>query len=207
MNLGIIGSGGFGRETLLLAKDILKNKNTSFDKIFFIEFDNQFKRKLVDNTTVLKLSEVDFSKFLFVIAIGNNKIREKIDNELNNKVEYTSLISPRSYISDDMNSKEGLIVMPYCYITCNVALGKHTQINSSCSIGHDTQIGNYFTAVSGTRIAGSNTILNNVYFSANSSTKQGVEICSDVKIGLNSSVVKNIVKSGTYFGNPAKFLI
>ena len=97
--------------------------------------------------------------------------------------------------------------MPYCYITCNVKLGKHAQINSSCSIGHDTQIGDYLTLVSGSRIAGNNLINDRVYFSANSSTRQGVKICSDVKIGLNSSVIKNINKPGTYFGNPSKFLI
>ena len=177
MKLGIIGSGGFGRETLLLARDIASSTQSFYDDIFFIEFDEFFKDEVVDNVKVLKLSSIDLQNFVFVIAIGDCHTREKVSKSFSNKARFTSLISPRSYVSKDLNHNDGLIVMPYCYITCNVKLGKHAQINSSCSIGHDTQIGDYLTLVSGSRIAGNNLINDRVYFSANSSTRQGVKIC------------------------------
>jgi serine acetyltransferase len=40
----------------------------------------------------------------------------------------------------------------------------------------------------------------------NSSVKEKKHISSNVIIGSNSTVVKNIVTSGTYVGVPAKFL-
>ena len=206
MNLGIIGSGGFARETLLLSKTINNNNISKFDDIFFVEFDDYYKHEMIDETKVLKLSSCDFSNFRFVIAIADNKIREKISIQLGNQVKYTSLVSPNSFLSSDIIHSDGLIVMPYSYITCNVKLGKHAQLNTSCSIGHDTEIGDFLTMVSGSRVAGNNLIGDRVYFAANSSTKQGLRISGDTKIGLNSAVVKDIDRPGTYFGIPAKFL-
>ena len=96
-------------------------------KIFFVEFDSFYTNKTINNTKVLKLSSCDFSNFVFVIAVADNKIREKISYELGSSVKYTSLISPYSYLSSDLVYGEGLIVMPYSYVTCNVSIGKHAQ--------------------------------------------------------------------------------
>ena len=206
MNLGIIGSGGFAKETLLLAKTLTNHDIIKYQNIFFVEFDSFYTNKTINNTKVLKLSSCDFSNFVFVIAVADNKIREKISYELGSSVKYTSLISPYSYLSSDLVYGEGLIVMPYSYVTCNVSIGKHAQLNTSCSIGHDTEIGDFLTMVSGSRIAGNNLIGDRVYFAANSTTKQGLSVVSDVKVGLNSSVIKNIFNPGTYFGTPAKYI-
>ena len=55
-------------------------------------------------------------------------------------------------------------------------------------------------------IAGNNNIAENCYFGMNSSTKQGISISKNVSIGLNSGVIKDISKSGSYIGTPSKFL-
>ena len=47
-------------------------------KIFFVEFDSFYTNKTINNTKVLKLSSCDFSNFVFVIAVADNKIREKL---------------------------------------------------------------------------------------------------------------------------------
>ena len=106
----------------------------------------------------------------------------------------------------DLVYGEGLIVMPYSYVTCNVSIGKHAQLNTSCSIGHDTEIGDFLTMVSGSRIAGNNLIGDRVYFAANSTTKQGLSVVSDVKVGLNSSVIKIFLIQEPHFGTPAKYI-
>ena len=206
MNLGIIGSGGFAKKTLLLAKTLTNHDIIKYQNIFFVEFDSFYTNKTINNTKVLKLSSCDFSNFVFVIAVADNKIREKISYELGSSVKYTSLISPYSYLSSDLVYGEGLIVMPYSYVTCNVSIGKHAQLSISCSIGHDTEIGDFLTMVSGSRIAGNNLIGDRVYFAANSTTKQGLSVVSDVKVDLNSSVIKNIFNPGTYFVTPAKYI-
>ena len=206
MKLGIIGTGGFAREVLHLAKHIQKKGHVWFNEINFVEMDNFHKNDFVDNIPVLKFSECNLSKMKFVIGIGNPKLKNQISNELPSNISYTSLISPSAFIADDLEFDEGLIIMPFSYISCNVILGKHVHINAHCTIGHDTKVGNYFTSACSVAIAGNNNINNNCYFGMNSSTKQGITISENVNIGLNSGVVKNIGKPGTYIGTPAIFL-
>ena len=47
-------------------------------------------------------------------------------------------------------------------------------------------------------------ISSRVYLGTNSTTKQGVSICSDVVVGLNAGVVKDILKAGVYVATPAR---
>ena len=206
INLGIIGSGGFAREVLRLAEDIRLKTDTWFEQIYFVELDDYHTINLVDNTRVLKFSECDLNKMKFIIAIGDPVLKKKVCSELPSNIHYTSLISPLSFIAGDVKHSQGLIVMPFSYISCNVKTGKHVHINSHCTIGHDTKIGNYSTTACSVMIAGSNTISDLCYFGMNSSTRQGISICEKVTIGLNAGVVKSIIKSGVYIGTPSKFL-
>ena len=205
--LGIIGSGGFAREVLQLALDIQKNKEVWFKEIYFVELDKYFTTDSVDKIKVLKFSKCDINKMNFVIGIGDPIIKRKVLSELPLEVEFTSLISPSAFLANNFKYKQGLIVMPFSYLSCNVVLGKHVHINSNCSVGHDTKIGDFFTAASSVMIAGNNIIEECCYFGMNSSTKQGVKLSKNIKVGLNSGVIKDLIKPGTYFGIPAKFLI
>ena len=204
--LGIIGSGGFAREVLRLAVDIRIKTDAWFDQIYFVELDDFHSNNIVDNTRVLKFSECNLEKMSFIIAIGDPTLKKRVSNELPNNIHYTSLISPLSFMADDVKYSKGLIVMPFTYISCNVRIGKHVHINTHCTIGHDTNIGDYSTTAHSVMIAGANTISDLCYFGMNSSTRQGISICEKVSIGLNTGVVKSIVKSGVYIGTPSKFL-
>lgn len=204
--LGIIGSGGFGREVLRLAVDIRIKTDAWFEQIYFVELDDFYSKDLVDNTRVLKYSECSLEKMSFIIAIGDPIIKKRVSNELPNNIHYTSLISPLSFMAEDVKFSKGLIVMPFSYISCNVKIGKHVHINTHCTIGHDTSIGDYSTTAHSVMIAGANNISDLCYFGMNSSTRQGISICEKVSIGLNAGVVKSIIKPGVYIGTPSNFL-
>ena len=204
--LGIIGSGGFAREVLQLALDIQHNNEVWFKDIYFVELDEYFKNGSVNGIKVLKFSECDLNQMNFVIGIGDPKIKSKISNQLPSEVEFTSLISPYSFLAKNFKHEEGLIVMPFSYLSCNVILGKHIHINNHCVIGHDTKIGDFFTSAGSVNIAGDNCISECCYFGMNSCTRQGVKLSKNITVGLNSGVVKDLIKPGTYFGTPAKFL-
>ena len=205
--LGIIGTGGFAREVLQLAKDIQQKNEVWFKDIYFVQLDKFFKNDLVDGVKVLKFSECDLNQMKFVIGIGDPIIKGKIvNNQLPFDVEFTSLISPNSFLAKDFKHDKGLIVMPFSYLSCNVVFGKHVHINSHCSVGHDTKIGDFFTSASSVMISGNNTIAENCYFAMNSCTKQGITLSKNILVGLNSGVVKDLIKPGTYLGTPAKLL-
>ena len=99
---------------------------------------------------------------------------------------------------------EGSFIGAHSVITTNIKLGKHTLLNRGNHIGHDSVIGDYFSAMPGAIVSGNVTIGNNVYMGTNSSVKEKINITDNVIIGLNSGVIKDITQEGTYVGTPVK---
>jgi UDP-3-O-[3-hydroxymyristoyl] glucosamine N-acyltransferase len=77
-------------------------------------------------------------------------------------------------------------------------------LNRGIQIGHDCSIGDFFSAMPGSVISGTNTIGDRVYFGANSTTREKITITNDCTFGLNSGIVKDITEPGTYVGTPSK---
>jgi UDP-3-O-[3-hydroxymyristoyl] glucosamine N-acyltransferase len=99
---------------------------------------------------------------------------------------------------------EGSFIGAYSILTTNIKIGKHAILNRSNHIGHDCEIGDYFSAMPGAIVSGNVKIYDLVYMGSNSSIREKISVHSLSTIGMNSAVVKNIEKSGVYGGVPAK---
>jgi len=194
MKKAIIGAGGFGREIQAVI-DIPNIK-------FFV--DDEYED--LDNN-IFGLSKFDPKKYSVVVAIADPIVRQNIINSLPPETQYFTFIDPSAQIhGNDVQIGEGSIICAGTIITTNVKIGKHSHLNLLTTISHDNQIGDYFTTAPGTRISGNCTIKDRVYFGTTASVRQKVNICSDVTIGMNAGVVKDITESGVYIGTPAKKL-
>lgn len=196
MKRGIIGNGGFGREVFYSM-----NKEEQNNIIFFVEDDyyeeGQFK--------TLPLSKFNKNEFEIIIAISDSKVRKKIVDKLPVETKYFTYIHPSVQIySNDVTIGKGSIICGGCILTTNIKIGKHSQLNLLSTIGHDTILGDYFTAAPGTKVSGNCKIGNHVYLGTNSSVREKINICDNVTIGLNSGVVKDINEEGIYVGTPTK---
>jgi UDP-3-O-[3-hydroxymyristoyl] glucosamine N-acyltransferase len=110
-------------------------------------------------------------------------------------------------MSDDIEIGEGSFIGAYSILTSNIKLGKHTILNRSNHIGHDCEIGNYFSAMPGAIVSGNVTIHDLVYMGNNSSIKEKLSIHSLTTIGMNGAVVKDIEELGIYVGVPTKKIL
>jgi sugar O-acyltransferase (sialic acid O-acetyltransferase NeuD family) len=194
MKKGIIGNGGFGREVYysLSPED---RKNT----VFFVD-DEYFK----DQENTLPISNFNPNDYELVIAIGDPLLRQNMVNKLPKTTKFfTHIHSSVIILGDDVFIGEGSIICAGTILTTNIKIGKHCHLNLNTTIGHDCVIGDFFTTAPGASISGNNNIEDRVYIGTRSSTKQKLNICSDVTIGLNSGVVKHIDNSGVYVGTPA----
>jgi sugar O-acyltransferase (sialic acid O-acetyltransferase NeuD family) len=193
MKKAIIGSGGFGRELNSVLLD--NNPNEIID--FFVE-DNY-----IDEISK-PLSSLDIEEYEVVIAIGDPVIREKIYKKLPKETKYFKAIHKSVKILDDnVEIGDGSIIFPGVILTTNIKIGKHCYLNLQTSIAHDVEIGDFFTTAAGVRIAGNCRIGDRVYLGSNSSVREKINICSDVMLGLNTGVVKDITESGVYVGTPS----
>ena len=190
----IIGAGGFARE--IAAALGLPNIK------FFVD-DEYMKAE----SGIYGLSQFDPEKYEVVVAVGDPTDKANIVKRLPKNTKFFTFIDPTSQIhGSDVTIGEGSIICAGTIITTNVKIGKHAHLNLLTTIGHDTQIGDYFTTAPGVKISGNCNIKNRVYFGTNSSIKEKMIVCSDVTIGLNAGVVKNITEPGVYTGTPTNKL-
>jgi sugar O-acyltransferase (sialic acid O-acetyltransferase NeuD family) len=153
----------------------------------------------------LPISEFNPEEYSLMIAVADSIERKKIVERLPTNTKYFSWVHPTSLIMDkNITIPEGSFIGAYSILTSNITLGKHTILNRSNHIGHDCQIGDFFSAMPGSIVSGNVKIGNSVYLGTNSSIREKIKITNSVKIGMNSAVVKSIEESGVYVGIPCK---
>ena len=204
----IVGTGGFGRETLLCLIESYKDSEHKIEEIaVFMVSDEYYEEPKIMGVPVIKLSEFSTEQYLVVVAIGDPSAREKMVHSLPKETSYTSIIHPRAVISEWVELGHGCIITAGVILTCNIKIANHAHLNLHTTVGHDCVIGNYFTSAPGANISGNCHFGERVYFGTSACSREGVTICSDVTIGMGGVVVKNIKEKGVYVGNPVKKLL
>ena len=182
----LIGNGGHAREVMAqMEVNLLK----------FV--DDQY----VDEHT-LPLSQFDPKKHIAMVAVADSRDRYDIIQRLPKETQFFTFIHPTALLMEDIEIGEGSFIGAYSILTTNIKIGKHAILNRGNHIGHDCQIGNYFSAMPGAIVSGNVKIYDLVYMGNNSSIREKLSIHSLTTIGMNSAVVKHIEDSGTYVGVP-----
>ena len=189
MKQALIGYGGHAREVIA---QIGKNLPYFVDDEFLV-------------SGVLPLSKFDPNEYEVMVAVGGSKARESIVNKLPLSTKFFTFIHPTALIMDkNIEIGEGSFIGAYSILTTNIKLGKHSLLNRSNHIGHDSIIGDYFSAMPGAIVSGNVNIGNKVYMGTNSSVREKINICDNVTIGLNSGIITDINQEGIHVGSPAK---
>jgi len=201
--LAIFGTGGFSREILCLVVDLWSQTGIDFrQKACFVEQDKIWEEKFINDIPVIPESRFDPEKYLAIIGTGDPGVRRRIAEQLPKSTRFATVIHPGAVVSQWAEIGEGSVICAGTIITCNLKIGKHAHLNLHTTVGHDCNIGDYFTSAPAANISGICTFGDNVYLGTNCSIRQGVSICSDVTIGMGAVVVKNITEPGVYVGNP-----
>ena len=190
--LMIIGASGHGKVVSEVAKSF-------YDIIDYLDDNNQ---KAIGKVC-------DFKKYIdeydFIVAIGNNEIRERITQcllEFNANV--VNVISAFSYISSDLKLGVGNVVMPGCIIQPGCVIGDGVIVNTSATIDHENIIGSYAHISVGSHLAGNVHIGKRTFVGVGTNIINNIEVTGDCVIGAGSTVLSNIIENGTYVGTPAK---
>ncbi len=206
----IVGTGGFGRETLACLIDVMQVEQPGIDiadiALFMVD-DIFYSDNVVMGVPVIRRSDFVVENYKVVVAIGEPDVRRKFVENMPDNTEYATIIHPSVVLSKWVDLGEGSIVTAGSILTCNITIGKHAHINLHTTVGHDCDIGDYFTTAPGANISGGCTFGHAVYFGTNAAIRQGVTICDNVVIGMGGVVVKDITEAGVYIGNPLTKLV
>lgn len=202
----IIGAGGCGREIAWLIERINNIKETWNIK-GFIDDNEKILNKVIDGYEVVGdcnyLSELN--NVYAVCAIGNVNIRKTIINRLKGcKVLFATLIDPSVIMSERVNIGEGTIICARTFITVDITIGNHVIICGGSTLGHDDVIEDYVTVYPGANISGNVNVGECCEIGTGAHIIQGLNIVRESIIGAGAVVVKEVIESGTYVGNPVR---
>jgi len=194
----IIGAGGHGRVVADLAK------LCGYTGVLFL--DDNIRP---DNSNIVVGKVVDYDKFIcnsdFIVAIGNNSVREKLQIELTKRgAKLPILIHPNSTVANGVVIGAGTVIMAGAVINTGATIGDGCIINTCCSVDHDCCVGDYSHVSVGAHIAGTVKIGDRCFVGAGATVINNMDICSDCTIGAGAVVTKSINEQGTYVGVPAR---
>lgn len=190
----IIGASGHGKVIADIAVRV------GYGDIVFLDDDQNIKEcagfPVIGKTYEAKGMDGDK-----IVAIGNPKIRERIQEELSGVI---TLIHPDAVISRRVEIGEGSVIMAGAVINSDVVIGNGCIINTGASVDHDCKIEDFGHISVGAHVAGTCEIGKRTWIGAGATVSNNVNICGDCMIGAGAVVIKDIEKPGTYVGVPAR---
>lgn len=196
--LMIVGAGGHGRVTADMAA--LCGYRT-------IEFLDD-----AENQPIPLAGKVnDYEKFTdthdFIVAVGDNAVRERLTNELiAGGAELASLIHPSAVIGSGIHIGKGTVILANSVVNTGTFIGNGVILNTACSVDHDCVIGDFAHVSVGAHLAGTVIIGKRTMIAAGATVINSLSVCDDCLIGAGTVVIRPISTPGTYVGVPARFL-
>ncbi len=206
--IAVYGAGGFGREVAWLAESC-QIDDRPVRVVCFV--DDQITGE-IHSIPILSLPEAvsRYAGVPMVCGIGNPKIREvSVKKAQAAGFDFASLVHQNTQMSSYVTFDEGVIICAGNILTTDISIGRHVQINLSCTIGHNVVIGDFATLAPGVHVSGNVYIGKRVYIGTgavliNGTNEDPLTIGEDVVIGAGACVTKSVPAGATCCGVPAK---
>lgn len=203
----IIGAGGHAKQII----DIVEMYGQKIGGIFDDDIQKKHtifyhKYKVIDS--ISNIQKYVMSEDKIICGIGDNKVRERIYNQISNYISFdifTNVISPLSRISQSAIIGNGNYIGHFTNISADTIMGNNNIINDSSCITHDVVIGNHNHICPGTILSGRVSIGHGNLIGTKTNINPDISISSYNIIGSSSCIVKNIVDDfNLLVGVPAK---
>jgi sugar O-acyltransferase (sialic acid O-acetyltransferase NeuD family) len=207
---GIVGVGGFGREVMPVALEMLSmdHQAPDFEIVFVVEHGDT---NPVNGHRVVLADEFLASKQKkhFNIAIADHRARERIAKEFADAGASPFSIRALNHVCMSGNEiGDGAILCPFTTITSNARIGKFFHANIYSYVGHDCQIGDFVTFAPNVHCNGKVIVEDYAYVGTGAIIKQGSDekpiiIGRGAIVGMGAVVTKSVAPFVTVIGNPA----
>ncbi|HYA42904.1 MAG TPA: acetyltransferase [Syntrophobacteraceae bacterium] len=211
---GIYGAGGFGREVMPVARQMLERLHGAENRGFELVFIDQTlgNRMIINGHRVM--SQADFLSFeasskFFNIAIADYSARERIAKEMMDAgVNPFTIRDFSSVIYDNNWLGEGAILCAFTTITSNARIGRFFHSNIYSYVAHDCIIGDFVTFAPSVHCNGRVIVEDYAYIGTGAVIRQGsderpIVIGKGSIVGMGAVVTKSVEPFTVVFGNPA----
>lgn len=208
MKFVIFGAGGHGKVIL----DILKKNK--IDITGFLDDDKSKSKTEFQNYPILgdmqycgSEESILGDKFRGIVAIGDNKRREKVLTKLLKlgMVPF-NVFHPTATIADDVTFGKGNVVMAGVVINPGSKIGNNTIINTACSIDHDNILEDHVQVCPGAHLAGEVTVKKYSFIGTGAIVNPGIKIGLNSIISSGAVIIKDIPDNVVVAGNPSRII-
>lgn len=139
-----------------------------------------------------------------VIAIGANRVRERVAARLDGMVRWASVAHPAATIAPGVSIGMGSVVMAGAVVQPDCVVGAHVIVNTAASVDHDCRLGDYCHVGPGAHLAGDVRVGDGALLGVGVSVIPGREIGGWSTVGAGAVVVRDLPSRVTASGVPAR---
>jgi len=197
----IIGAGGHGKVVL----DII-NKSEQYQAAAFLDDDSSLHNETINGLKVLGGSkEALADDKAVIIAVGNNKIREKLFNLMSsNDLEIINAVHPDAVINSFVSLGEGIVIAAGAVINPNTVIEDNVIINTGATVDHDCLIEKHVHLSPGVNLGGNVKVQKGAHIGIGAAVLPGIKIGKNSVVGAGAVVTKEVPDDVTVVGVPAK---
>lgn len=205
-DLYIVGAGGFGREVLLLLRQMEAINGARWTiKGFLDDVRKDFGQAPCELPIVGSIH--DFypgPSDRLALAVADPGGKMKLVGLLKPRgAVFVTLIHPWAVIGSHCHVGEGSILQSGFSMTVNARVGNYCSL-LACTLGHDVQVGDFTTISSYTHVMGNANIGDGVFIGGNAAIAPKVAIGNGAHVCLGSVVFKDVPPGAKVLGNPAR---
>lgn len=204
-HLIIVGAGGHGKVVADCADCMAQ-----YDEIYFLDSLHKPGSKVAD--WEVKGEPDDFEKLInpdteFFVAVGNNHVRAKLLLNMQEKgANIATLVHPSASIGKQVTLGKGTVVLAGAVINILSSVGAGCIVNTSATVDHDCQLGDFVHIAPGVNLAGTVTLENYVFIGAGGTVIPNMTIGANATVGAGATVIRPVCENVTVVGTPAKVI-
>lgn len=208
--LVVVGSGGFGRETVEVVQ-AAQSAGANLLLLGFVDDDATAPgRKVLEGAGVPYLGGLSALMGLgaghsYVVGVGDPARRAAIVDRLEGTgLVAATVVHPKATIGARTNLGPGTVVCAGAQISVDVRLGSHVHVNPNATVGHDVIAHDFVSVNPGAVISGAVVIETGSLVGAGAVVLQGLRVGTGSVIGAAACVTKDVEPGSTVKGVPAR---
>ncbi|MCI3984673.1 acetyltransferase [Bacillus vallismortis] len=205
-NVAIVGDGGHGKviRELINARSDTRLAAVLDDKFRMFEAGKEWYTGPPEAASEVRRLIPDV---LFLIAIGNNRIRKQQAERLGLKKEdFITLIHPSAIVSKSAVIGEGTVIMAGAIIQADARIGAHCIINTGAVAEHDNHISDFVHLSPRVTLSGAVAVQEGAHVGTGAAVIPQLTIGSWSIVGAGSAVIRSIPDGVTAAGAPARII-